>query len=293
MKKYFIGIILLLCSNLLFSLDSKYFKNNKNIDHLYVNSPEGLRIRNKPDLSGDKIGILYDRMNVKIISVGEETTVDGIKSNWIKILLPIETVQAKENVYGWIFGGYLTDKLEPFSTKEWTDNDLQRYLCRFPWVTGNGNRSYYQFKLNGSYSVNLIESGIGGGGEYSVSLKNKTITVKTRYADEDSEGEIITDIYKITKIEEDKLTLEIKGYEFIFIPSINQKHFYEFLAQEKFNPDKFDLPSYYGLMFPFSSDLIKKIEYKDFINKSMKNLIKMGIYVEDEEYKKEYNLYWI
>lgn len=96
MKKYFIGLVLLLCSNFLFSLDSEYFFNNKNIDYLYVNSPEGLRIRNKPDLSANKIGILYDRMKVKIISVGEETTIDGIKSNWIKVLLPVETVQAKK-----------------------------------------------------------------------------------------------------------------------------------------------------------------------------------------------------
>ncbi|MBB5219361.1 SH3 domain-containing protein [Treponema rectale] len=292
MKKYFILLALILCSGYFFSLDSQYFSSNKKIDYLYVKSPEGLRIRNKPDLSGDRTGVLYDRMRVKIISVGKEITIDGIKSNWIKILLPIETVQADENVYGWVFGGYLTDKAEPFSTESWTDNDLKRYLCRFSWVTGTGNRSYYQFNLNNSYSVNLLESGLGGFGEYSVSLKNKTITVKSRYADEDSESEIITDVYKIIKIEEDKLTLNIKGYEFIFIPSINQKVFYEILTQEKFNPGLFYLPSYYALMFPFSSDLIKKIDSRDFINKSMDNLIKMGIYVEDEEYEKAYNSYW-
>lgn len=294
MKKYFIGLVLLLCSNFLFSLDSEYFFNNKNIDYLYVNSPEGLRIRNKPDLSANKIGVLYDRMKVKIISVGEETTIDGIKSNWIKVLLPVETIQAKENVYGWIFGGYLTDKLDTFSTKEWTDNDLQRYLCRFSWVTGNKNRTFYRFELNGSYTVGLIESGMGGGGKYSVSIKNQTITVKTEFFDEDSESEVITDVYRIKKIEEDKLTLNIKGYDFIFIPSINQEYFYKFLTQEKSNPDSFVLSSYYALMFPFYSDILKQIENKDkdFINKSMHNLIKLGIYIEDVEYKKEYNLYW-
>lgn len=129
MKKYLLLIILLFSSNLMFSLEINYFKHNKHIEHLYVNSPEGLRIRNKPTLSGSKIGVLYDRMKVKIISVGEETTIDGIKSNWVQILLPLETIKSNKNVYGWIFGGYLTDKLEPFSTKKWTDNDLQRYLC--------------------------------------------------------------------------------------------------------------------------------------------------------------------
>lgn len=290
MKKYFILSVLIFCSNFLFSLDAKYFENNKNIDYLYVKSPEGLRIRNKPDLSGNKIGVLYDRMKVKIISVGKETTIDGIKSNWIKILLPVETAQAKENVYGYIFGGYMTDKLDPFSTKEWTDKDLQRYLCRFSWVTGI--RSYYQFDADGSYKMGRLESGAGGYGKYTVSIKNKTITVKASYGDEDFESEVKTEIYKIIKIEEDKITLNIDNREFTLRSSLTHDYFYGLLARENFNPSSFELPSYNALMFSFSSDLIKNIDSKNFVKNSMHNLIKMGIYIEDEEYKKEYDLYW-
>ena len=290
MKKYFILSVLIFCSNFLFSLDAKYFENNKNIDYLYVKSPEGLRIRNKPDLSGNKIGVLYDRMKVKIISVGKETTIDGIKSNWIKILLPVETAQAKENVYGYIFGGYMTDKLDPFSTKEWTDKDLQRYLCRFSWVTGI--RSYYQFAADGSYKMGRLESGAGGYGKYTVSIKNKTITVKASYGDEDFESEVKTEIHKIIKIEEDKITLNIDNREFTLRSSLTHDYFYGLLARENFNPSSFELPSYNALMFSFSSDLIKNIDSKNFVKNSMHNLIKMGIYIEDEEYKKEYNLYW-
>lgn len=290
MKKYFLLSILIFCSNFLFSLDAKYFENNKNIDYLYVKSPEGLRIRNKPDLSGNKIGVLYDRMKVKIISVGKETTIDGIKSNWIKILLPVETAQAKENVYGYIFGGYMTDKLDPFSTKEWTDKDLQRYLCRFSWVTGI--RSYYQFAADGSYKMGRLESGAGGYGKYTVSIKNKTITVKASYGDEDFESEVKTEIYKIIKIEEDKITLNIDNREFTLRSSLTHDYFYGLLARENFNPSSFELPSYNALMFSFSSDLIKNIDSKNFVKNSMHNLIKMGIYIEDEEYKKEYDLYW-
>lgn len=290
MKNYFILSVLIFCSNFLFSLDAKYFENNKNIDYLYVKSPEGLRIRNKPDLSGNKIGVLYDRMKVKIISVGKETTIDGIKSNWIKILLPVETAQAKENVYGYIFGGYMTDKLDPFSTKEWTDKDLQRYLCRFSWVTGI--RSYYQFDADGSYKMGRLESGAGGYGKYTVSIKNKTITVKASYGDEDFESEVKTEIYKIIKIEEDKITLNIDNREFTLRSSLTHDYFYGLLARENFNPSSFELPSYNALMFSFSSDLIKNIDSKNFVKNSMHNLIKMGIYIEDEEYKKEYNLYW-
>ena len=289
MKKNLLLLIVLFSSALVFSLDADYFKNNKNIDHLYVNSPEGLRIRNKPALSGDKIGVLYDRMKIKIISVGAETTIDGIKSNWVQILLPIETIKAKANVYGWIFGGYLTDELEPFSTKGWTDNDLQRYLSRFSWVTGS--REYYHFDADGSYKMGLLESGAGGNGKYTVSIKDKAITVKASYGDEESIGEVRTVIFKIIKIEEDKITLRVNDNEFTLRPSLTHDYFYSPLTWDNFKPNSFEIPSYNALMFSFSSDLISNIS-KNFIKHSSHNLIKMGILIDDEEYLKDYNAYW-
>ncbi len=290
MKKCLFLLVLLFSSNFIFSLDIDYFKNNKNIEYLYVNSPEGLRIRNKPTLSGSKIGVLYDRMKVKIISVGDETTIDGIKSNWVQILLPIETIKSKENVYGWIFGGYLTDKLEPFSTKKWTDNDLQRYLCRFPWVTGT--RSYYQFDQDNTYMMGYLESSASGNGKYTVSIKDKTITVKASYGDDEYESKVKTEIYKITNIEEDKISLKIDNSEFTLRPALTHDYFYGPLTSEKFNPGSFELPSYNALMFSFSSDLIKTIDSKNFIKNCTHNFIKMGIFIENEEYLKEYNAYW-
>ena len=51
--------------------------------------------------------------DVKVVEIGDETVIDGIKSKWVKILLPIKTIKNNKNIYGWVFGGYLTDKLEP------------------------------------------------------------------------------------------------------------------------------------------------------------------------------------
>ena len=31
----------------------------------------------------------------------------------LSLCLPIETIKNNRNIYGWVFGGYLTDKLEP------------------------------------------------------------------------------------------------------------------------------------------------------------------------------------
>ena len=292
MKKSFIVLILLLISNFVFSLDATYFQNNQNVEHLYINSREGLRIRNSDDLSSSKIGVLYDRMMVKVISVGKQVTIDGIKSNWIKILLPIQTLKSGHNEYGWVFGGYLTDNPEPFSTNGWTDSDLQRYLSRFSWVTG---RTYYKFDSNGSFQMSILEAGGAGNGDFSVSLRNKSITVKARYGGEEYVSEVQTRIYKIIKIEEDKLTLRIDGEEFTLIPSITYGSLLWYLKD--FETSMFDEISFNAFMFPFSSNLIKSIFSKDYLSKNFiqsaeKNLIKMGIFVDDEEYKKAYRDYW-
>lgn len=131
MKRGFFLFIFFFVAGSAFSLDSQFFKKNPDVEVLYVDSPEGLKVRDNPSLSAKKIDVLYDRMSVKVMSVGAETVIDGIKSNWVKILLPLETIRQKQNICGWVFGGYLTDKVKVFSTKNWTDADLKRYLSRF------------------------------------------------------------------------------------------------------------------------------------------------------------------
>jgi len=88
---------------------------------MYVNSPEGLRVRNSPDINGERIGLLDDLTLVRVIKQ-DETTIDinGIKGKWTYI----ET----ENIQGWVFSGYLSS-LKPLRTiKEINDyirGDLQ------------------------------------------------------------------------------------------------------------------------------------------------------------------------
>ena len=40
------------------------------------------------------------KADVKVVEIGDETVIDGIKSKWIKILLPIETIKNNKNIYG-------------------------------------------------------------------------------------------------------------------------------------------------------------------------------------------------
>lgn len=272
------------------ALTAGYFEKNKNIDVLYVDSPEGLRVRNMPDLIGKKTGVLFDRMAVKVISIGHEVSIDGIKSNWVKILLPVESLKNDEQVYGYVFGGYLTDSLKPFSTEGWTDADLNRYLSRFSWVTGE--RNYREFETGGKYFTGRLESGAGGSGTYKASMKNKKITVSVAYGDEEGFGSPVTEIYSIKEIKEDCLTLVLEGDELLLKPAFTNSVFYWSLTTEKTNIYDFIESSFNALFYPFASDMVKSImggkDMPDFLN----NLIKAGVRLDIEGYDDKYRNYW-
>ena len=72
----------------------------------YVNSIDGLRIRNKPGRDGKKIGSLKNKEKIEVIS---ETsliqTIDEIKSNWLEI-------KTENDITGYVFGGFLEKDLE-------------------------------------------------------------------------------------------------------------------------------------------------------------------------------------
>ena len=280
----------MLLANSLFGLDSNYFSKNKNIDVLYVNSLEGLRVREEPSLSAKKISVLYDRMIVKVVSVGKETKIDGIKSNWVQILLPIETVQAERDVYGWVFGGYLSDKLEPFSTKNWSNADLQKYLSRFSWTSDI--RSYYLFSPDGEYFYGRLESGGGGHGNYSVSMKDMKIILHVSYGDEEYEGPVETEILKIKNIKEDSLLLEINGAERELLPAFTNSYFWSNACGPKMSISDFDEPAMNALRFSIASNMINNLPIDD-KNNLYSNLIKMGIKLTSPDYLTKYNEYWM
>ena len=288
MKKIILAVILGLITGSLFGESNDYFNKNKNIDILYVNATEGLRVRDSASLYSKKIGTLFDRMVVKVVSIGNEAEIDGIKSNWVQILLPIETINTGSNVYGWVFGGYLTENLFPFSTEKWSDADLQRYLSRFSWVSDN---RYRKFSPEGKYFFGLLESGMGGSGKYSVSIKNKTITLSVSYGDEEYKGPVEKEIYKILDIKEDSLLLEIKGSEVTLLPAFTNSNFWEKLARETMRFSSFDEPAMNALRFSFVTSMIKNLPIKD-TTVLWSNLIKMGIKLDNQEFIHEYNKTW-
>mgnify|MGYP003322020599 CR=1 FL=1 len=74
---------------------------------MYVDSPEGLKVRDKAGLDGTRISGLTHLQKVKVAEKGAKATIDGIASNWIKIEIPSTEWTSNKPSYGWVFGGYL------------------------------------------------------------------------------------------------------------------------------------------------------------------------------------------
>jgi hypothetical protein len=111
-----------------------------NMYTMYVNSSEGLRVRNSPNLNGEKIGLLEFFTAVKIIREDNNSVnIDGINGKWVYIKTPIE---------GWVFDGYLSEVLPleiPFILGVWENvenSDIQYYFLE--------NNTYIEYWAPGS-----------------------------------------------------------------------------------------------------------------------------------------------
>lgn len=249
--------------------------------YAYVDASSGLRVRDDADLNARKIGVVYDRMKVKVIEVGPKVTIDGISSNWIRILLPVESLKEKNMVTGWVFGGYLTDKLKPFSTAGWTDQDLILYLSRYTWIYGE--RRFMHFTADGKLRFGLMETSAGGSGTYKVSMKNKTITATMTYGDDFQGWEKTEDeVYKIEWISEDKICLTSDGKSRELCPAIFVNDcYYQYLYGN--DTDWLDIyffhDSIYALFYEWSKSWINKVlrERREFTDTFYENLNEMCI----------------
>ncbi|MBR0496748.1 MAG: hypothetical protein IJJ71_11295 [Treponema sp.] len=61
-----------------------------------------------------------------VTCLGEEVTIDNIKSAWVEILLPQYLWSGPKAEFGWVFGGYLKDK--DYQTKNPNDSDSKYYF---------------------------------------------------------------------------------------------------------------------------------------------------------------------
>ena len=279
-----------------FADKSRFYEGDKVIDTMYVDSVEGLRVRDKPSLNSNRLFGLVHRFPVKIVAIGKEETIDGITAPWVEILIPRYEWKGFEAEYGWVFGGYLTAKQPAFSTKGWTDWNFRQYLSKCKWCESNqpGPRLIYNFEENGDFKIQVEEHGAGAFGTWRTDFKNRTVSTRSAVefaGDDDYTPEYKTVVYKI----------EITG-EFSF--SSDGRNFIPYtepwvLSSEDFYKEFTSNSSEYNgdiksMMFIFySSESIADSLYQKG-SSSLKDLcIRYGVYnFKNQDYMKTYHDYW-
>ena len=139
--------------------------DSQGLKKMYVNSVNGLRVRNFPGEEGERIGVLDHFTEVSVVrEEGNTVTIGGASGKW--------TYVETNAIQGWVFGGFLSNQMpddSSFMTGAW-DVDIDRYLI-------------YIFRDTGRFIFGIKESGHGQVGTWN--LKNNNLTF---VYDEDEEG---------------------------------------------------------------------------------------------------------
>lgn len=282
-----------------FADKSKFYENGKVIGTMYVEPPEGLRVRSQPSLSSEKLATLSYRLGVKIVSVGPEETIDGITAPWIEVLLPRYEWKGFSPEYGWVFGGYLAKKPASFSTKNWDNETFRKFLTKNQWIQKRAKSAcpplIYVFKQNGEVSILYAEMGAGAFGTWNCNFKNRTVTTRSRFefaGDDDNVSEEKVETLKISGITD--FSILIDGEE--YLSDCN----YAVLANEEYfrKMDGGDSVSYNSNIRGFMQGFYTSPElfYSVYSSKSTYydgQFIRYGVYCpENSSYMEKYAEYW-
>ena len=133
MRKTILFALVLLNAFYAFSADKMRFYLGGKLNGQYVDSEDGLNVRDEPSLSGKKIAKLLHNDYVIPVEIGEKTTIDGTEDFWVKILLyPEHRTDKKKDEYGWVFGAYLDDAFPSFYADELKKQIKQRGFNHSP-----------------------------------------------------------------------------------------------------------------------------------------------------------------
>lgn len=194
MKKIIIVLFLFAfaCADFWADSTSRFYRNGELLDTMFVNSPEGLKIRDGEGLKSVRIAGVDHRMPLKIIRLGKTETIDGISAPWVKVLIPRYSWASAGTRFGWVFGGYLQENRPALSTTGWTASDLANYLGKYRWREYDADSEPgYIFSFDneqGSFWRGKAGSGIGEGGTWKAISRNE-VSFHTTFVMEDEEDE--------------------------------------------------------------------------------------------------------
>jgi len=116
-------------------------ENTSNI--MYVFAPNGLRVRNSPNINGEIIGRLQFGEMVEILRENSVTvTIDTLIGKWVYI--------TTNSVEGWVFNGYL---IRTF------DQEFIETFANSSWTAISQRRNSFTYSFN-NYATELIVSSV-------------------------------------------------------------------------------------------------------------------------------------
>ena len=117
---------------------------------MYVNSIEGLNLRNEPSLNGNKIGALLHGERILVYEWSNSVTINGISNFWYR------TKRSGTNLFGWVFGGYLSE-----------DFPIDADVILGMWNTDQGKRMYWYFGPDYKFNSGVKETDRGIYGDWN------------------------------------------------------------------------------------------------------------------------------
>ncbi|MCR5386854.1 MAG: SH3 domain-containing protein [Treponema sp.] len=265
-----------------FADKSRFYKNEKVIDTMYVSAEDGLRVRDKPSLKSNRLCGLPHRLPVKVVAIGKEEAINGITAPWVEILIPQYEWKSAESEYGWVFGGYLSERQPDFIPPK-NAEELQRYLSSIEcWDEYENNETYlYVFAfdlLKGKFWHGKYDTDIGEGGEWKALSENK-LSLHTSYVMA-CEEDIFWNL--VFKFEKDGSFNYSHGKSISYCyPRFSKEDWSLYSVTSKGN-----YITYYAGIKDWSSYNVRSIE------EIIMEAIRWGISADGTSYEKKYHDYW-
>ncbi|MCR5081050.1 MAG: SH3 domain-containing protein [Treponema sp.] len=307
--------VLLFALTAAFADKSRFYENGKVIDTMYVDSAEGLRVRDKPSLKSNRLCVLPHRLPVKVVAIGKEATIDGITAPWVEILIPCYEWKNKNiQEFGWVFGGYLKKEQREFLTpknKEELTQYLESSFWHLSWFCGGSALSYYGYFENGkiyavetnglrtNYSFNemkyLTTFRAVSGDKYYTSGYSFYSPSNPYTKDEIEQYLFVEGIYSFTNIDEESFSnygTEWNREDLVwdFYPS---KTFFGVINGEvKFNPSEILYNKRIYAIIYGNNTMQRFQEVGELTADFAKKCIEIGISAVDTAYYNTYRSYW-
>lgn len=299
---------LIFSAGLVFADTTRFYKDEKIIDTMYVDASDGLRVRDKPSLKSNRLCGLPHRLPVKVVSIGDEETIDGITAPWVEILVP-PSLNKGASKFGWIFGGYLKAQRPEFLQEDLNTDGIKNYLKNQMWsyawedggsiytgvcffgenqidiycdhgVSVDHKTSGYSF--DGHY-FNLLEffnkiTDYDYNGYYNQYAKMEMLFTENYFTDKNTRGQPDNLIFRA------ELPYAPKNY--CYGKWVENEEIYEILR----NNIEENLRIY---SFKDGKNVLQWLQEKNiYDSRLINNAIKMGVSAEGTKYEKEYHQYW-